>query len=80
MRACRNTENIARLRPTSNTAFNLVEYGTQKPYIFPYSTRACVITYIVSMPCAKTLKLKKSSFYDFLGHLSASTIMSRIAG
>ena len=30
--------------------FGLVGYGTQKRYIFPYSTRACVIT-IISMCC-----------------------------
>ena len=29
----------------SASAFGLVGYGTQKRYIFPYTTRACVITY-----------------------------------
>ena len=47
MHAHGNTENIARLRPISNTPFGLVRYGTQKHYIFLYSTHACVITYIL---------------------------------
>ena len=32
--------NIARLCPISNSAFVLIGYGTQKRYIFPYSTLA----------------------------------------
>ena len=38
-------KNIARLGPISNSAFSLVGYRTHKRYIFPYSTRTCVITY-----------------------------------
>ena len=40
-------KNIACLRPMSNSAFSFVGYGTQKRYIFLYSTHACVITYNV---------------------------------
>ena len=34
----------AHLRPISNMAEGRVRYWTQKRYIFPYSTRACVVT------------------------------------
>ena len=47
-----NTENIVRLRPISSSAFGLVGHGTQKCFIFPYSTRTCVITYYIPMPTA----------------------------
>ena len=85
-----NTENIACLHPISNSAFGWVGYGTQKRYIFPCSTRACVITYYVNrivlistgitlynVTDTKKNNSKVISFLFFTGHAGKAVLYTK---